>query len=436
MSEYSEPKTRLVRRAPTEAPSVLQADIVVLGAGIAGISAALEAAALGRSVILVDAAAQLGGQSTSSLIGTFCGLYSNGKHPYRVTYGIADQILAALDASQACHLRRGRNTAILMYRETALARWIETAVVAAGIRPLLGATLLEAVRTGRRIEALHLATRFGQVRVEAEGFVDASGDAALAYAAGLPCHEPDAPIMGTLMFSIEDFDEPAALQLDRWEMQRRLQAKAQEYGLVRRDGFVFAFPGQGQALVNMTHVATPLDAIGQAEAQIAGRAQADRVLSFLRSEYAAVFGRARVRSYGLLGIRQTRWIVGRDRLTTADVRNGRRHSDAILRCSWPIELHDSAEDVHWEEFADDHMHFVPFGAMVPVEADNLVAAGRCIDGETAALSSVRVMGPCIAMGAAAAKALDLAGSGSVHQIDIAALQSRLQDNLHRQDPVE
>ena len=55
------------------------------------------------------------------------------------------------------------------------------------------------------------------------------------------------------------------------------------------------------------------------------------------------------------------------------------------------------------------------------EADNVVAAGRCIDADLAALSSVRVMGPCIAMGAAAAHALDLAGSGSVHQIDTAAL---------------
>jgi hypothetical protein len=41
------------------------------------------------------------------------------------------------------------------------------------------------------------------------------------------------------------------------------------------------------------------------------------------------------------------------------------------------------------------------------------------------------MGPCIAMGTAAAHALDLAGSGSVHEIDLAALQQRLTDNLDR-----
>jgi hypothetical protein len=52
-----------------------------------------------------------------------------------------------------------------------------------------------------------------------------------------------------------------------------------------------------------------------------------------------------------------------------------------------------------------------------------------MDGDAAALSSTRVMGPCMAMGMAAAHALDLAGSGSVHQIDLAALNARVKDNV-------
>jgi hypothetical protein len=76
---------------------------------------------------------------------------------------------------------------------------------------------------------------------------------------------------------------------------------------------------------------------------------------------------------------------------------------------------------------------VPLGSLVPREADNLLAVGRCIDADNAALSSVRVMGPCIAMGAAAAHALDLAGAGSVQQLDFAALRRRLHDNLDRTD---
>jgi len=67
--------------------------------------------------------------------------------------------------------------------------------------------------------------------------------------------------------------------------------------------------------------------------------------------------------------------------------------------------------------------------MTPPGVDNLLAAGRCIDGDATALSSVRVMGPCIAMGAAAAHALDLAGMGSVEDIDIGALRQRLRANI-------
>ena len=190
-------------------------------------------------------------------------------------------------------------------------------------------------------------------------------------------------------------------------------------------------PGTGKALVNMAHVETPLHPIGATAAALEGKDQADRVLAFLKAEFAPAFRKARVRVYGQLGIRQTRWIVGGHQLTVAEVHEGTRFDDAILRCSWPIELHHDRTEAYWEVFGDDHMHFAPLRSLVPPGADNLVAAGRVADGDAAALSSVRVMGPCIAMGAAAAHALDLAGSGSVHQIDHARLRARLAGNLAR-----
>ena len=71
--------------------------------------------------------------------------------------------------------------------------------------------------------------------------------------------------------------------------------------------------------------------------------------------------------------------------------------------------------------------------MTPSGADNIVAAGRCVDADSHALSAIRVMGPCIAMGTAAAHALSLAGPGSVHDIDMAVFQKGLHDNLDRRD---
>ena len=426
--------TRIVRRPPDGAPRRVSADICVLGAGIAGVSAALEAARLGRKVALVDGLPALGGQAVNSIIGTFCGLFANGQHGAQFTHGIADDILRELGAQGALHYRRGgpSNTTVVMYDEIALSRWIEEAIRNADITVLLGAILRGVARDGTRIRELDLATRYGDVKLSAAGFVDATGDAALTWEAGFACREPaDGPIYGTQMMVLEGIDE--ARQPTRAELTARARAKAALYGLVRTDGFAFVFPGRGTALVNHTHVETPLDPVAASRNALLGKAQADNVLHFLKSEYPDAFGQARVRSYGLPGIRQTRWIVGRQQLTVDDVRAGTTFSDAIARTAWPIELHDRADGYIWEPFSDDHVHYVPFGSLVPAEADNIVAAGRCIDGDNAALSSVRVMGPCIAMGAAAAHALDLAGNGSVQQIDIAALRRRVRDNVECTD---
>ena len=426
--------TRIVRRPPDGAPRRVSADICVLGAGIAGVSAALEAARLGRKVALVDGLPALGGQAVNSIIGTFCGLFANGQHGAQFTHGIADDILRELGAQGALHYRRGgpSNTTVVMYDEIALSRWIEEAIRNADITVLLGAILRGVARDGTRIRELDLATRYGDVKLSAAGFVDATGDAALTWEAGFACREPaDGPIYGTQMMVLEGIDE--ARQPTRAELTARARAKAALYGLVRTDGFAFVFPGRGTALVNHTHVETPLDPVAASRNALLGKAQADKVLHFLKSEYPDAFGQARVRNYGLPGIRQTRWIVGRQQLTVEDVRAGTTFSDAIARTAWPIELHDRADGYIWEPFSDDHVHYVPFGSLVPAEADNIVAAGRCIDGDNAALSSVRVMGPCIAMGAAAAHALDLAGSGSVQQIDVAALRQRVRDNVERTD---
>ena len=422
--------TRIVRRLEHAAPRQVSADICVLGAGIAGVSAALEAARLGRKVALVDGLPALGGQAVNSIIGTFCGLFANGTHGHQLTHGIADDILRELGSQGALYYRRGgpSNTTVVMYDEIALSRWIEEAIRKADISVLLGTILRGVTRDGGRLRALDLATRYGYIKLTAASFVDATGDAALTWQAGFPCREhADGPIYGTQMMVLEGIDE--AHQPSREEFTKRARAKAAEYGLVRTDGFAFIFPGRGTALVNLTHVETPLDAVEASKNALLGKAQADRALHFIKREYPDAFRQARVRSYGLPGIRQTRWIKGRQQLTVADVRAGTRFPDAIARTAWPIELHDRPEGYIWEPFADDHLHYVPFGSLVPAEADNIVAVGRCIDGDSAALSSVRVMGPCIAMGAAAAHALDLAGSGSVQQIDIAALRTRVCDNL-------
>ena len=157
--------TRIVRRDGAGARQV-GVDICVVGAGIAGTSAALEAARLGGKVALVDGLHALGGQAVNSVIGTFCGLFSNGHTGYQLTHGIADGILRDLGAEGALHYRRGgpSNTVVVQYDEVALARWIERAVTAAGITVLLGAVMREVTRDRRRIRAERHRRRRGGAR--------------------------------------------------------------------------------------------------------------------------------------------------------------------------------------------------------------------------------------------------------------------------------
>ena len=324
----TEIRTRTLRR-PTENAKPIETDICVVGSGAAGISAALEAGRAGKRVVLVEASPTLGGQAVNSIIGTFCGLYSNGPEIVRLTYGIADDILRDLKAIDAARDRTARNSIIVQYDEIALARWIDNAVTEAGITVLMGAVVRNGLHSGRRITALEIATRYGDIAVEAEGFVDASGDATIAWHAGLSVREPETRIYGTQVVLFENFNEDAADGIDRWEMQDRLAAKADDYGLVRKDGFVFAFPGHGTALANMTHVETPMDAAGYADTVFSGRDQADRLLAFLRTEYPEAYGAARIRIYAVPGVRQTRWITGTQSLTAADVRAGRVFDDAV-----------------------------------------------------------------------------------------------------------
>ena len=423
--------TRVVRRANGATTWRVEADVCVVGAGIAGISAAIESARLGRKVVLVDGLPALGGQAVNSIIGTFCGLFSNGSNGYQFTHGIADDILRDLGKlDDALHYKRGPMTTVVYYDEIALSRWVEETVREAGITVVLGAVLRHVEVEGRRVVELELATRYGDVRVAAKGFVDASGDAALVFQAGFPCREPaNGPVYGTQMVVVENIDEahlPAGP-----EIGERMKQKGDAYGLLRRECFPFVIPGRGIAALNMTHIETPLDPLKAAVSGLAGKVQADRAVKFLQQEFPACFGKSKIRAYGLPGIRQTRWIVGAQQLTVDDVRAGTRFPDAIARTAWPVELHDHSTGHIWQTFDEDHVHYVPLGSLVAKESDNLLAVGRCIDADTAALSSVRVMGPCMAMGAAAAHTLDLAGTGSVHQIDIAALRDRLYDNVDR-----
>ena len=135
----------------------------------------------------------------------------------------------------------------------------------------------------------------------------------------------------------------------------RMKEKGDEYGLVRREGSRFIIPGRGVAATEHdAHRDAARSAGSLAHRTLDGRDQADRCFEFLTDEFPGCFGKSRVRAYGYPGIRQTRWIVGRQQLTVDDVRDGTNFPDAIARTAWPIELHDHGTGHHWQTFPEDH----------------------------------------------------------------------------------
>src|ERR1700758_2683861 len=145
------PETRIVQQTNSPAVRLHRADLCVIGSGISGVSAAVEAARAGREVILMDGVPALGGQAVNSIVGMICGLFGNGPNGKQLTHGIADDILRDLGATGDVEVRMGGVSPNVYYNEVALGRWVEKTVLAHQITPLVGAVLRGVSMEGRRV---------------------------------------------------------------------------------------------------------------------------------------------------------------------------------------------------------------------------------------------------------------------------------------------
>src|SRR5256885_2785200 len=167
----SEISTRSVRRTAARDVTTISCDICVVGAGISGVAAALEAAKLGRNVVIVDAAPALGGQAIGSIIGTIIGLYTHGPAPYQITHLVADDMIRDLDAEGSLYRRKSMTkTVTFLYDEVRLGRWMESQIDKAGVTSIVGAVLTGVAFEHRRVQHVDFATRFGSVRITASGY--------------------------------------------------------------------------------------------------------------------------------------------------------------------------------------------------------------------------------------------------------------------------
>lgn len=410
------------------------ADVVVVGSGSAGSTAAIASARAGADTLLIERYGFLGGTSTM-VLDTFYGFYTPASDARRVVGGIPWEIVDRLYAYDMVIERPssyGAGQAVTYDPTTLKVVWEQTAL-ASGVRLLMHTFVVDVLTNGDRITGLVIAGKHGLGLVTGRAFIDASGDADLVYRAGAPFEAAGAdgqPAQSlTTTFRLANVDTERAKAVKRDELVARMKAANLngEYRLPREEGSVHITPQPGVIVTNMTRVAyvDGTDPVELTKAEIEGRAQSLEYTRFLREQIPGYEHAFLMNFSTQIGIRETRRVHGLYRLTRDDVLSARRFDDAIAQCGAPIEDHHAGNNTRWEYVPDGDTYDIPFRALVPQGISNLLAAGRCLSADHDAHASVRSMGQCMAMGQAAGTAAAMARGGEIASVDVTALQERL-----------
>jgi FAD dependent oxidoreductase len=412
-------------------------DVVVVGSGSAGATAAIAAARGGARTLLVERMGFLGGISTA-VLDTFYAFYTPGQAPRRVVGGIAWEVVGRLVAEGAAFERPntyGAGTGIT-YDPEVLKRTWEALVLEAGAEVLLHTwvTGVELDEDGR-LRALTLFNKGGAGRVEAAVVVDASGDADVAAWAGVPFDAPaaDGRVQSlSTVFRLAGVDVERAEAFGKAALWARMREASQSgaYRLPRLEGSWHRTPQPGVVMALMTRVprVDATDPVQLTHAEIEGRRQAWEYARFLREQVPGFERAVMVTTSPAIGVRESRRVHGRYRLTAEDVLAGRRFDDEIALCGAPIEDHHAGADTRWRHVPG--VYGIPYRCLLPAGVEGLLVAGRCFSATHDAHASARSMGTCMAMGQAAgtAAALAAAAGGVAGELPAGTLRARLRDD--------
>lgn len=419
-----------------ELPVLAEAEVVVLGSGSAGSTAAIAAARTGADTLLVERYGFLGGTSTS-VLDTFYGFYTPGRDVARVVDGIPWEIVERLAAYNMVLERPssyGAGQAVTYDPTTLKVVWEQTAL-SSGVRLLLHTFCVDVLMDGGHITGLVVASKQGLGLIKGRVFVDSSGDADLVFRSGAPFemagrdgHEAQSL---TTTFRLGGVNLERAQAIKRDDLVSRMKAAniSGDYRLPREEGSIHATPLPDVVVTNMTRVSY-VDATNPLEltnAEVEGRKQALEYTRFLREQIPGYEGAYLLNFSTHIGIRETRRMWGDYRLTRDDVLTARKFEDAVAQCGAPIEDHNASSSTRWEYVPDGDTYDIPFRALLPQGVDNLIAAGRCLSADHDAHASVRSMGQCMAMGQAAGTAAALAAQSDTVPavLAIGDLQARL-----------
>ncbi|WP_232839844.1 FAD-dependent oxidoreductase [Nocardia aurea] len=421
MTDISHLDWRLPAVVPPAAdyPVLAEVDVLVVGAGAAGVAAATVAAEAGKSVLLVEKYGFAGGAAVAGMSGTVCGMYlatDTGSGPEQVVWGFTERFRHGLAERRGLTppQRYGKTWTSahdpLVWRETA-----DALLAAAGVRVLFHTSVVGVVMEGERYLGAVLSSNAGVCVVRAARTIDASGDAALvARAGGRYAFGDGGRIQNpTMFFRLGGVDVDAFLAgygedtiSPPWVTERIQAARSLGADLPRQKIWIFTTPRPGELMVNATRLTgadgrmlNVIDPADFTEAEIGGRRQVREYADFIVRSIPGCQDAYVVDTGVEAGVRQTRTIAGTATLTNDAVVTGRKDPSAIARCPWPIELHDGERPkLHW--LIDDYYE-IPYLTLVPEAGENVIVAGRCLSAQHEALASARVTAQCFEYGHAA-----------------------------------
>ena len=417
-----------------ELPVRMEMDVVVAGGGASGVAAAVAAARMGKSVLLVDAGGALGGVGTSGMVPAFA--------PF-------DDGVNVLCAGIGMEIRRQVSTHVPVNTywtpidAEELKRTYDKITMDAGVKVLFFTTVCDVLASDGHIEGVVLTSRTGLYAVKAKVFVDCTGDGNLNALGGGQFeigNEEGKTMPPTLCSQWAGVDKSAY-----WSNNIPAQLeKAIEDGVFtyadRHLTGMFLLEG-GVAGGNIGHIFDndPLDEESLTKAMMWGRASMVEYTRFYR-EYIKGCENARLIGTGsMLGVRESRRTVCEYMLSVEDYIARADFADEIGRYCYPVDIHimNTTSD-EMERFRNEYINMryekgesygIPYRSLVASSYDNLLTAGRCMGTDRQMEASIRVMPGCFITGEAAGTAAALAADqADVRAVDTVLLQRTLAGN--------
>lgn len=404
--------------------SVLELEIpcLVVGGGPAGFGAASAALRGGCETIVADRHGYLGGMGTAA--GLSCYLNHLG-----VDVDLSSPVYRSfrqqlIDMKSHYH---DAHTQADYYEPEACKLGMEQAILKAGGKLLYHSILSNVYRDGDLWGAEFLS-KGSRVRIRCRYLIDATGDADPSAMAGASLFHGNqssgATQPMTMVVQMGGFDPQAWAASGRRLIEGRYVAEGDQYAAqvaLARSAGEWSIPRENVALfwsmphdpsritVNGTRISglSSCNAMETTRAEVEGRRQAQELVAFFR-KYIPGFENVYLYQTGpQVGVRESRRIVGRYTLTEDDVRSARIPESSVMLCAYPIDVH-STEGTGTQYEDNGSIYGIPWECQLPVDLENVAAAGRCISATHEAAGSFRVMPTCMGLGEAAGTAAALA----------------------------